>query len=373
MSSPLVDYFYAKDSVHFYNYASMLGELPTMWNVILTSFTDFVCADWKAFALISGMIAFVTNHIDGNSIIVQKLIIVFFSSMILPYVFIIATHYFDKRKALFVTLLYGFLSYSLFYSAVLVRDVPIGFCFILLIYLFYTKQSLSKVPLFLALSVIVFLFRPEHGIFSLIFLFAYLYLYLEENDSKYKFVLVLPIFLLAILAISNQIGNFFNMLNTTSDVYLGYSKDVASGDSLGASLLKLPWGIRHIAAGLFSQTLPFPFYVGLDKEGLGFIPLSIAALFWFFIWAQLLLLLYSAKLRALIDRRLFVLFIIALILILGASVNADTRRIMAINPIILIASMNVYLGATKTMRLNLALLTLFLYLSLLGMYFVIKG
>jgi len=373
VSDPLKDYFYARDSTHFFEYSNMLGSLYSAKDVFHASFTDFMSADWKAFAFISGIVAFFADYLDNNNILVQKLIIVFFSSMILPFLFNIMCNYFERKKAYLFTLIYGLFSYSLFYSAVLIRDTPIGFFFILLIYLFYLKRSLNKIPLFIILSIIIFLFRPEHGIFSLIFLFAYLYIYLRENNSKYKFLFIIPIIILGGIAIGNEMDFFFNTINSTTNRYLEHSVDLANSNSLGLVLLKLPWGLRQLASGLFSQILPFPFYTGLDKNGLGFITLSIAALFWFFIWFVLIQFLFSSNKRKIIDNNLWILLLIASILVLGASVNADTRRIMAVYPIFYIISIKAYSSLSKLKRINITLFTVFSYILLLGVYLFIKG
>ena len=132
-------------------------------------------------------------------------------------------------------------------------------------------------------------------------------------------------------------------------------------------------GAGQIAAGLFSQTLPFPFYIGLDKSGLGFITLSIAALFWFFVWFVILQLLFNSRNRKLLDIKLWMLFLIAVILILGASVNADTRRIISVYPIFFIIGMKVYLSFPKLNRINIILSATVSYCLLLGVYLFIKG
>ena len=163
--------------------------------------------------------------------------------MILPYLFNILCYYFQKERAYMLTLVYGLLTYSLFYSAVLLRDVPIGFFFIILIYLFYTRQNLNKIPLFILLSLIISLFRPEHGMFSLIFLFAYLYIYLTEKKSKYKFLFAFPIILLGGIAIGSEMNFFLNALSSKTSHYLEHSVDLADSNSLGLVLLKLPWGL----------------------------------------------------------------------------------------------------------------------------------
>ena len=54
---PTKDYFYSRDSLHFFEYSDLLGKLHSVNKIIDVSFTDFTSANWKAFALISGVVA----------------------------------------------------------------------------------------------------------------------------------------------------------------------------------------------------------------------------------------------------------------------------------------------------------------------------
>lgn len=373
VSNPSQDFFYARDSLHFFAYSNTLGELVSFRQVLEVSFTDFTSGDWKGFALLSGIVAFSSNLIDQNNIIVQKLIVVFFSSMIIPFLYAIANNYFSKKQSIGLCVIYGLLSYSLFYSAVFIRDTPIGLFFVIFAYLFYTPLSINKVPVFIFLSFITYLFRPEHGMFSVIFLLAYLFFYLKEKKSKYKYLLLVPILTFTFLFISDKVNVILDTIGSTTDSYLTHSLEEANSSSFGAALLQLPWGIRHVATGLFSQTLPFPFYIGLDLNGLGFIPLSVAALFWFFIWVIIIRGLTSKKSRSFIDYRLWLLFMIGIVLVLGASVNADTRRIMAVNPVFFMVSMNIYHSWNGYNKRIVLVGACILYLGLLLVYLFAKN
>lgn len=372
VKNPEVHYFYALDSTFYFSYSNMLGSLQSLNEVIYTSFTDFYSIENPGFSVISGCVAFFSNYWDGNNILVQKLIVVFFSAMIPPILFNIFLNYFDSAKAFKFTLLYGCLSYAFFYSAVFIRDVPIGFFFLFIIYLFHLRFNLRRVTLFLVFSLLIFFFRAEHGVFSLLFLLAYLYTYLRESSSKFKYVTIFAVSLLCVLLLADQVASFYNLIDSTTSRYFLHSVNDADSQSLGLALLKLPWGVRHIIAGLFSQIIPFPFYVSYE-HGLGFIPLSIASIFWFFVWVVLIRSFFDRELRILLDRRLSLLLLIASVLVIGNYVNVDTRRIMAVYPIFFTVSMIFFDAMSRTVRFKVVLHAAVYYIVLLLTYWFIKG
>lgn len=369
--NPLTDYFYAADSIYFFEISNYFGNLSTLYAIGDSAFNEFESSDFKAFAFLMGIVAYTSEFLDQNNIIVQKLIPVFFSAALIPFLYNLAVAKFPERTALVMTFVYGIFSYSLFYSAVLIRDQPINFLFIILIYLVAGNSSLKKIPLFLVLIFLIYLFRPEHGIFSVVFLIAFLFLYLIKEKSQHRFIPFFIFVAVGIAILSVQFEQYITILTDTSASYLEHSLSESASSSLGLALLKLPWGIKHLSAGLFSQIIPFPFYLNLDKNGLGFSSLSIAALFWFGVWVLIFIAIFTKKLRRQISLEYWFLFIIGVILISSNYVNVDTRRVMAVYPIFFLVSMHTY--ASVQNKSKILFLPFFLYSLLLIMYWTLKN
>lgn len=368
VTNPFADFFYAKDSLHFFAHADNLGRQRSLEEIIAISLNDFICADWKGFSIIIGIVSYISNVIDNNNIFVQKLIIVFFSSLIVPFLFSILSLF--SKHAFKYALIYGLFSYSLFYSAVLLRDVIVGFLYVAIFLAFFKQKSLRVFFVLLFLSLICFLFRPEHGYFSLVFVCVYAFLLMTDSNKKGIALPILAVTMILLFISGGVIFSAVEKLRSTATVTEEYSLEGASSSSLGVALLGLPWGVKHIAAGLFSQVLPFPFYAGLEK-GFAFITLSIASLFWYFNWVFILLSRPFQTFKHL-DRNLKYLMLVSLVLILLASTNADTRRIMCVYPVVYVVSV---IGFEKLSRLNRVRVFIFgvlVYLVLLLIYLIIK-
>ncbi len=368
------DFFYAKDSLFFYKLSNQLGKLGSINEIFNYSFNKFETREFKGFAFLIGTVSYISFFFDSNSIVTQKLIPVFCSAVALPYLYSIVKLYFTERMASNLVYLYGIFSYSFFYSAVFVRDSVINLLFIVLIYFFLKNNNIKNVIVFSIISILIFSIRPEHGIFSLIFLIAYFGFYLKTTTNDFKIYLALIIITTFIFIIKDNITNYYSIIETTTNTYLAHSlAESDGGESLGVLLLKLPWGIRHITAGLFSQIIPFPFYIGFQKNGFGFLSLGVAALFWFFIWILIFKTVFTKRLRTIINFKMWVLFFIAFLLIVGNSVNVDTRRVMAVFPILFIFSMKSFLSLKKKQRNHLIFLSVSFYFLFLLTYLVIKN
>ncbi|HEY9257416.1 hypothetical protein [Chitinophaga sp.] len=372
---PFKDIFYAKDSVTFYTYidkvagARSIGEIGTYYS------TDFFANDWKGFAYVSTIIAFIAKGIDTNSLLLQKLQIVACSSAVLVILYNLLANYITDEYSVKMTVIYGFLSYNFFYSAIYLRDVHIGLFFGLYFLLIVFRKGFTGLIYCLLLTVVIFFFRPEHGYFSVSFLMAYIYLLVTDKNNKTANKFKIPILILLALPALTQIALLKDGLDTiqsTSDNYRDFSADSAGLGSFGSQLLRLPFGVRHFAVGLFSQTLPFPFYAVLQENPF-FIPWALAALFWFIVWVVIIYTTVFKPRNPLFQfKELNILFLISIVLVLGASSNADTRRIMSVYPIFFVIFSGGILSLAKAKRRQIVLQGLLFYFTLIFAYGLIK-
>ncbi|MEV4886826.1 hypothetical protein MRBLMN1_005403 [Chitinophaga ginsengisegetis] len=375
IQDPFRDIFYAKDSVTFYTYIDKVASMRTLGDITAYYRDDFFSADWKGFAWFSSVLGFLAKGIDNNTLVLQKLQIVFCSALIPVILFSILSTYINRELSIKFTVVYAFLSYNFFFSAVYLRDVHIGLLFGLYFLLIINRQGLTGIFYGILLTVLIYLFRPEHGFFSASFLMAYIYLLVTDKNNKTLNKFKIPILILLALPALTQVVYLqqgFNTIQSTSENYLDSSMSNAGLGSFGSLLLKLPFGVRHVVVGLFSQTLPFPFYAVLEENPF-FIPWALAALFWFVIWGVII---YTAIIKPRNPffkiRELRFLFIIAALLILGASSNADTRRIMSVYPVIYVVFAGGFLSLDKVKRKQLIAASLLFYFGLVFVYALIK-
>ncbi|MFY0255858.1 hypothetical protein ACDQ55_18095 [Chitinophaga sp. 30R24] len=375
IQDPFRDVFYAKDAVTFYTYIDKVAAMRSIGEITDFYSHDFFASDWKGFAWLSSVLGFFAKSIDNNTLVLQKLQIVFCAAFIVVILFSILSTYINTVISVQLTMVYAFLSYNFFFSAIYLRDVHIGLLFGLYFLLIIHRKGMGGIVYALTLTVLIYLFRPEHGYFSASYLMAYIYLLVTDKNNKTLNKFKIPILVLLALPALTQLVYLqqgFNTIQSTSENYLDSSMSNAGLGSLGSMLLKLPFGIRHIVVGLFSQTLPFPFYVVLGENPF-FFPWAIAALFWFIIW---FVVIYTTVIKPRNPffkiREIRFLFLIGVLLILGASSNADTRRIMAIYPVVYLVFAGGYLSLDTATRKRLVISSLLAYAGLIFVYALIK-
>lgn len=374
VQNPDVDYFAALDSRYFYLYSEFLGTMNGASAVISHALSDYRCSDWKGFAILTGLISLASNAIDFNSTLVQKIPIVTASALILVFLLTILRQYTENNSALYATILYGLFSYSLFYSAILLRDVYIGLFMIFMFWLFYQNMNFYTVIFLLAVSIAVtFLFRTEHGVFTLIVPATYVFYYSRKSNNRYRFLIALPIIAVGIWAFAGRIAAIQDQLLDTSDRYLSHSIEQADESSIGAKLLKLPYGTGYLAAGLFSQTLPFPFFISTEREGIWGLPKGVGAIFWFLVWVFLIKAVMSTRFRSQMDARLVLLSVISLLLIFGTAYHIDVRRVMAVYPMLFVVAVTQVTTLTSTEFKLWTSFGVFAYTLALVAYFIVKG
>ncbi|RFS22020.1 hypothetical protein DVR12_15365 [Chitinophaga silvatica] len=375
VQDPFKDTFYAKDSVTFYTYIDRVASMRSIGDITNFYSNDFFSSDWKGFAWLSSVLGFAAKSIDHNSIILQKLQIVFCSAFILVILFSMLSTNLRQDISVNLTIIYAFFSYNFFFSAIYLRDVHIGVAFGLYFLLILNRKGAWGILAAMLLTIIIYFIRPEHGLFSISLLLTYIYLFVTDERYPTLNKLKIPILLLLGLCALTQVvllQEGFNTIQSTSENYLDSSMTNAGLGSFGSMLLRLPFGVRHLAVGLFSQTLPFPFYAVLEDQPFYF-PWSLAALFWFIVWGVIIYSLFFKPRNPLfLVREWRFLFLIAVLLILGASSNADTRRIMAVYPVVYVIFAGAFFSRTTGERKRLVIGCLLGYSALILTYSLIK-
>lgn len=371
VTNPLTDFFYAKDSIVFYDYAIKASEANGINNLLNQITTDYYSYEWKGFAYFISINAYIANLIDSNTILIHKIYICFFSCINVIFLFSLLKKYLKKKLSFILAFLFGIFSCYLFYSAIFLRDVIINTTFLFMFYIVLGNYSFKGLLLIILTSLLIFSLRIEYGIFSLGF--PVVYLWCNNRRKTIYFILLLGLFGVFVFRDKfSFIINSWEFIEATTNRFNDFSEKKANLGSLGAKLLKLPFGVKHIAAGSFSQIIPFPFYSNIPNQGLGFIPQAISALFWFGIWGMLIPSFIKKPFWKELNKKLLFLFFLSIVLILGASVNADARRIMCVYPIIFILFAIAIKNLNAKQIINRIINSTIAYILLLMIYLVIK-
>jgi hypothetical protein len=367
---------------------SIIGDEPYFYSIssdfvdnlsVLTILPDIISNPYRYYelpgaAFLLGVVGYYASLFWENTIIIQTSTIVLFSSLISVNIYIILNEKYYIKNVVGYILVYSLLGYNLFYSSLLLRDIPIAFFFSLAFLIVLRGEKLRDLIYLLVLNGIVWTFRIENGIFFVSFIFVYLYK-IKGHGLNLKSMFMIYFLPLLIMVNIQWISENINFLNINYIEYIDYSKIKASSSSLGDQLNNLPIGIREISKTLYSQIIPFPFGANIEENKLGvfWIVGAIPSVFWFLVWFSIINIATKniADLKH-IDTIMLMLFFIAIIYLIGNSSHFHTRRLVAVYPIIYFVFVILFNRISSNMKLKLLGQGMFAYFSLNFVYYIIK-
>ncbi|MDN6182785.1 MAG: hypothetical protein L0I92_08565, partial [Staphylococcus equorum] len=167
--------------------------------------------------------------------------------------------------------------------------------------------------------------------------FFFLYVYIKGKEYKYRHIIYVLLTLFILISSTKAIGLIGSSTNKLTD-YTGYTESAISvSNGIGASLYNLPEGLKQLAIVSVSQIQPFPFWNGVYKaetllEQFSMLAFGIAAIFWFYvIFVSVLSFIKNYKS---LPKTLLLGLIFFCVFLLGNTFNMNTRRIMAVYPIV---------------------------------------
>ena len=197
-----------------------------------------------------------SSYIDGELYVTIQnslILVASLTSVIIYKIFVLH----NIKNAYRWTLLYSFLSIHFYLSTFIVRDMPIAFFLILIIYLSFKKNSTNKIVLMLLCALLIGSIRVASGIFALSFIFITLIFKNERNNSITTFIMFI-IFLLGVFQAFNYSGNVQEIFDRKIEAYNMKESASESGQSVVAKFNILPLGIRHLSKALYNQLMPIP-------------------------------------------------------------------------------------------------------------------
>jgi len=319
----------------------------------------------------TGHLAIIANALGNNSILIQKLFIVFISALIPALLFNFLKKFMTEYEAFISTFIYGFFIFITYYSALLLRDIHVALTYMIVILLIFEKKSITNFILLNIILFISFYLRFETGIF-LIMISSIYYIDIIKSKSfisKIIFLFILFIIIGYLIYSFDLINLFLNLLNSTTT----HGIENAQAGSLGVLLNKLPFGINYIAKMLFSQLQPFPAWIAFRDFGLFQIFYFISGIIWFFVFCYFLYGIFILKILNHIDKKLLYLtFFSILYILLISSTEGLVRRLMAVYPAIYLISVLTFLKLDVIYRYKILFNGILSYILITILYFILK-
>lgn len=365
------------DETLFYEFTDDVSSLILNGNTVFDLFNDIRYSAMAGFIYLAGFISLLSNHIDQNSVMVQKLFIVYISAFNSVILYSILKKYFKEYNALYLTIIFSLFSFTLFLSSILLRDQLVMMSYLLFFSFFLKNTSIKNFSFLLLIMYLSILIRPETGFFLIFFLGLYfINSIIESKRMVSKSIFLLLGVFVSLLVFIIYFDNIILMYDLTVLGYGSLVNEQAADNSFGLILYSLPYGLNYIAMTLFWQIQPFPFWSVYSHElinSLAGAEYILSGFFWYIVIGMLIISLLKFKLLENLDRKLLLLFIGSIVyIVLVSSIAPDLRRLIAVYPIIYLVSSIGFIYLVKH-KMKYILMLCILYILLVLLYIALKG
>ncbi len=366
-------YNIALDEITFYTKSNMAI------NYLKSGYSFFDIANiyeyhkMPAYIYISSYLAIFTNEIGANSILVQKLLIVFFLSLVPVVLYQILRIYMDDKFAVLGAIFYGLFTHTMPLSAMILRDAPVALTYLLVFFILLQKLSIKNIVLLISTLFFSIYLRFETGMFLLGFTSIYV-LYFIHITVKNKFIIfgiytiIFSIFIIVFLQTSLS-GHLLKILSSNEAARVAD----ASSSSLGMKLRSLPYGLGILGITIFGQLQPFPPWLNFESDSIFSITESIAGISWFFVDIFVFYGIYKMNVLQYFDIKIKYMFYFSLFfIIIVSSIEPVGRRLMAVYPIFFLIALYTFINIDSTKRKKIIKMVSLTYIWLLFIFLVIK-
>ncbi len=365
VSNPFTSYFISSDQITFYTQASTLSSLSYR-QIVERCFAEFEYSDASgAFALFAILFKIGKALGETDILLLLKSHVVFLSSLIpvMIYKIVIAfnsgIHNLHKQ-----ILLFAIFSPVFMLSAQLMRDIHICFLFTILAYVTIRPKFPLRILVMLIIIAITYTFRIENGMFATIFFAIPAYSLYKKGGILGKMMIVV----IAIVLIAAIASAVFETMTKTLTGYAERSLEEASAGSLGAKLDGLPFPLNSISKTALAQLLPFPVWMRMS-EPVPYTWLMTVECFTPLYWIPIVLstFVWWWKYRKKWDYRILLFFYISILYLLVCTTGEiNTRRLLAVYPLIFVA----YIVVKNSLRLDTSKIRAVAYAMLVFLHFV---
>ncbi len=340
INNPYEDYFLSIDQQTFYKYSEELGQ--ENWGEIFSeAFTQFKYSELPLAVSLMGILHKIALYFHCIDILYfLKLHIVLLTALISVFIYKITMTLGGLRKnTCQLIILFGLFSPLLLFSCQLLRDMHICFLYVLMLYVVVKEQIKFRYISLLLLAFTIFLFRMENGLFAMLFIALRVSIDYRKNNSYVKFIIL---FCIIISIIFSAIYIYTIMIDTLTS-YSARALAEADYSSLGAKMAGFPFPLNYILCAVFSQILPFPLWISYNKiDNYQWIMAveSITPLFWMSVWS-IIIYAFIKKRKQISFFLKYVLCIALIYILLVAGGEINTRRLMAVYPLVFIVFLEV--------------------------------
>lgn len=334
IENPSTTYFISIDQTTFYKTAIDLSKY-NISRIFHICFSEFAYSDCASAWALFGTLARIGRTLGETDILLfLKFHVVFLASLIPIFIYkimlIFNQHIPNLHKKIFI---FAVVSPLLIHSCQLLRDIHICLLFTIMTYVaLRPKQPLRYLWLVL-LMAITYTFRIENGLFSAAIIAIPLYrTYRTGGYIRKTFILAIFCIFCAFAMVS-----ILEVMNKTITVYAERLSEAASISSLGDKLNSLPTPLAEFAKAGFSQLLPFPIWLPFNG-GEDYSFLRFVECFFPFYWIPIWLSLFYGwwKYRKYWNKDILTIFYISILyLVLNSAGEFNTRRLMAVYPMLL--------------------------------------
>jgi len=301
-----------------------------------------------------GLIASLANLFGHNSVLVQKVGVSFFASLIPSIMYSLSRLYLSEKISLYVATIYGLFSFVPFFATTLLRDTHIALMYILTIYIVLQKWSLPRFLILLFASFYSYYLREQTGIFMMGFMLIYVFVFIHKTlENKYLKIALYSFIALSAIVIVLNTPFLMDMFYKISDSSSRRSVEHASSGSIGVKIAKLPFGLNVVALFGFGQIQPFPPSLIFKSSHRGILEIEflLAGIAWFIGWGFLLYGIFKEKILKDLDLKLLLVFLFSILyLVLISVVEFSQRRQMAVYPVVFLMMVFSYLKMDTKMR-----------------------
>lgn len=335
VDDPLMTFFISRDQMFFYSEAIYLSGYDCA-DIFVIAFFNFEYSEARLAFVLFGLLAKLASYLEVTDILLfLKFHVVFLASLIPVIVYkIILLKRTEIPKLDRKLLIFALISPLLIYSCQLLRDIHICLLFTIMFYVALHPKLPFRYIWLLLLTGIIFCFRIENGLFSVVIIAIPLYRTFRTGGIGKKSLILMGGMIFCALTLIP----IMEIMNDTILRYAERSSDAASVSSLGDKLNLLPSPFGELAKASFSQLLPFPFWIRL-VTGESYAYLRIVEIFFPLYWVPIWMSLFYGwwKYRKNWDKDLLAIFYISILyIILNSSGELNVRRIMAVYPVLLV-------------------------------------
>lgn len=245
------EFLFTIDQNSFLKFSNWAVGEGSVWRIICDTYSvrkDFF-GDIALFRCVQGIIAHIAHaYLDGH----KPEVLIAFSFGLSAYIPIFLYKILSLRLSFFdafkYALIFAAFSHLLYYSALIIRDVPVLLVFTIAFWFFFREFSFARFTGIGVMTLCAFSLRPESGLLFLPLAFMYVWEKMKGNGLRVPILLLGGV--IGVLSLFVVGGHLVSSLAGYAEIAAGYAEfsQAENLDSGGLSVFiaRLPIGIREI-------------------------------------------------------------------------------------------------------------------------------